>query len=104
VFEGDRTAKFVHAVTFAPVIPLALAGVVYARRRWRELFPLYLLVACHAAMVLIFYGTPRFTIILMPLLLVFASVTLLAIAARLKLATPLALAAQLAPHKGRQGV
>lgn len=104
VFEGDRTAKFVHAVTFAPVIPLALVGIVYARRRWRELFPLYLLVACHAAMVLIFYGTPRFTVILMPLFLVFGSVTLLAIAARLNLARPLELASPLAPHKDRQGV
>ena len=83
VFEGNRAAKIVHVATFASVIPLALVGMVMARRRWRELLPLYLLVACHAVMVLIFYGTPRFTVIIMPALLVFACVPLLEIAAKL---------------------
>ena len=79
----EDAAKLVHVATFASVIPLALVGMVMARRRWRELLPLYLLVACHAVMVLIFYGTPRFTVIIMPALLVFACVPLLEIAAKL---------------------
>jgi hypothetical protein len=83
VFEGNAFAKVVHVVTFASIIPLAIVGMSRARARWRELCPLYLAVACHVAMVLIFYGTPRFTIIIMPVLLVFASVPLLEILTRL---------------------
>ena len=100
VFEGNRSAKIVHVLTFASVIPLAAIGMLLARRRWRELAVLYVLVACHVLMVLIFYGTPRFTVIIMPALLVFASVPLLEIAARLRFATP----SQIYPQTDRQGV
>jgi len=98
VFEGNRSAKVVHVVTFASVIPLAIAGMVMARRRWRELLPLYLLIASHAVMVLIFYGTPRFTVIVMPALLVFACVPLIEIAARLGAASPAQVRAQALRH------
>lgn len=74
VFEGNRMARVVHVLTFASVIPLALLGVAMTVSHARRLLPLYLVLGSYTVMVLIFYGTPRFTLVVMPCLLLFASV------------------------------
>jgi 4-amino-4-deoxy-L-arabinose transferase-like glycosyltransferase len=76
VFEGNRAARLVHVVTFASVIPLALVGLLMTRRSATKLLPLHLVLASYTVMVLVFYGTPRFTLIVMPILLLFACVPL----------------------------
>ena len=100
VFGKNPGSIALHVLTFASIMPLAFAGMALAWRRWRELLPVYLLVACHTAMTLIFYGTPRFTVIIMPALLVFACVPVIAVAAALGAAKP----AQIRAQTLRQGI
>lgn len=76
VFEGNPKAKWVHLLSFGLIMPLALAGLFLARRRWRQLLLVDLVLATHLVMVLIFYGTPRFTIIVVPYLVLYASFSL----------------------------
>ena len=64
--------------------PLMLLGLVVARRRWRSLAPLYLVLGCFILMVLLYYGTPRFTVTVLPVLLVFASTGALHLADRMR--------------------
>lgn len=71
--EGSPGVRAVHILTYGTIAPFALLGMVWTRRHWRACLPLYLVLVSYVMMVLIFYGTPRFTIIVMPVLIVFAS-------------------------------
>ena len=75
-FEGNPTARAVHLLSYGLLAPFALAGLLASWRRWRSHALLHTVLASYVIMVLIFYGTPRFTIIVMPVLLIFASYAL----------------------------
>jgi len=72
-FEGNRTTQMVHVFSYGLIAPFAVAGMIAERRRWRDCLPLLLVVVSYVLMVIVFYGTPRFTIVVMPTLIVFAS-------------------------------
>jgi N-acetylglucosaminyldiphosphoundecaprenol N-acetyl-beta-D-mannosaminyltransferase len=75
-------ARLAHVLTYGWIAALAVAGIVVARRRWREHLLLHLVVASYVMMVLIFYGASRFTLIVMPVLMLFAARAIVAWAER----------------------
>jgi 4-amino-4-deoxy-L-arabinose transferase-like glycosyltransferase len=79
VFEGNSPARVVvHLLSYGLIAPFALGGMIAALRRWRACSVLYIVVLSYLPTVLLFYGTPRFTLLIIPVLLVFASFALLA--------------------------
>jgi 4-amino-4-deoxy-L-arabinose transferase-like glycosyltransferase len=73
--RGNPSAQAVHLLSYGLIAPFAVAGMVGARRHRRACLPLFLALLGYVLMVLVYYGTPRFTIIVMPVLIVFALVT-----------------------------
>ncbi len=61
---------------FGLVAPLAAAGAVFTRRRWRELWPLYGTVFVFTGAVALFYVFARYRYPLVPPLLLFAGASL----------------------------
>jgi 4-amino-4-deoxy-L-arabinose transferase-like glycosyltransferase len=82
LFSRERLAAGVQALAYGAMLPLIAAGLWLARRRWRRALPLYLEIGSYAAMTVVFYGTPRFTLVVMPYLAAFAGLALAAAAAR----------------------
>jgi 4-amino-4-deoxy-L-arabinose transferase-like glycosyltransferase len=72
-FERSSLVPRIHLLSYGLLAPFALAGMIAGLRRWREFLLLYIALASYVLMVLVFYGTPRFTIIVIPYLLIFAS-------------------------------
>ncbi|MCK4415010.1 MAG: tetratricopeptide repeat protein [Candidatus Eisenbacteria sp.] len=68
---------------FGTVAPFALAGLVLAWRRRRRLAMLYAFLASYAATILAFFVTARYRLPAVPVLLVFAGITLATILYRL---------------------
>src|SRR6185295_17506466 len=64
-------------VTFGLIGPLALAGLVLAARRWRTVWPLYLLAAAVLAPMLAFYVLARFRLAFAAAMLPFAAYAIL---------------------------
>jgi hypothetical protein len=80
VFEGNSLARrIVHSVTYGFVALFALGGMIASLRRWRACSVLYVVVASYVPTVLLFYGTPRWTLMIIPELLIFASFAMLAV-------------------------
>jgi 4-amino-4-deoxy-L-arabinose transferase-like glycosyltransferase len=73
IFERDPRAAVVHLLTYGPVAAFALAGIIATRRRWRDFSLLYLAILSYVVSVVLFFGTPRYTILIIPFLVVFAS-------------------------------
>jgi hypothetical protein len=73
VFERDPRARWIHLLTYGLLLPFALCGFIASRRRWRSCALLHLVLVSYSLMVVVFYGTPRFTLLVIPVLLVFAS-------------------------------
>jgi hypothetical protein len=73
VFERDPRACWIHLLTYGLLLPFALCGFIASRRHWRSCALLHLVLASYSLMVVVFYGTPRFTLLVIPVLLVFAS-------------------------------
>jgi 4-amino-4-deoxy-L-arabinose transferase-like glycosyltransferase len=82
-FEGSRATETVHLLSYGLIAPFALLGIVTTRRHWLICVPLFLVLLSYVFMVLLFYGTPRYTVIVMPVLIVFASSALWTCADRL---------------------
>ena len=79
VFEGNSLVRrIVHSLTYGFVALFALGGMIIALRRWRACSLLYVVVLSYLPTVLLFYGTPRWTLLIIPVLLIFASFALLA--------------------------
>lgn len=74
--EGKPVARAVHLLSYGLIAPLAVVGMLGPGRRRRYARPLFLVLLSYAVMVVIYYGTPRFTIIVMPVMILFASATL----------------------------
>ncbi|MBV8202747.1 MAG: glycosyltransferase family 39 protein [Acidobacteria bacterium] len=72
LFSRDELAARVQALVYGSLLPLIGAGLWLSRRCLRQAMPLYLTIGSYAAMTVIFYGTPRFTLVVMPYLLAFA--------------------------------
>jgi 4-amino-4-deoxy-L-arabinose transferase-like glycosyltransferase len=64
--------------------PLSIAGVVLARRRWRELVFLYGVVIAHTAVALVFFGSIRGRIPVEPVVAIFAAVAVRRLDLRLR--------------------
>ncbi len=60
-------------LAFGVVAPFALLGMGWSIRRWRELFPLYAMVAVHLGAGLVFFVLSRYRIPVVPILTVFAA-------------------------------
>lgn len=65
-------ARLAHLLTYAWIAVLAVFGIVQSRHRWKDFLPLHLALVSYVVMVLIFYGTMRFTLIVMPVMMLFA--------------------------------
>ena len=72
-FEGSRATETIHLFSYGLIAPFALMGIITTRRHWLICLPLFLVLLSYVCMVLLFYGTPRYTVIVMPVLIVFAS-------------------------------
>jgi len=94
-FEGSRTTQVVHLLSYGVIAPFALAGIVLSLRCWRSCSLLYTVLVSYVAMVLIFYGTPRFTVIVMPVLMLFASSAMLKCFDHLKRVFPTSVVGQI---------
>jgi len=79
VFEGNPlTRVVVHLLSYGLIAPFALGGMIAALRRWRVCSLLYVVVLSYLPTVVLFWGTPRYTLLIIPVLLIFASFALLA--------------------------
>jgi hypothetical protein len=81
--ESSRARRAVHVLTYGPVALFALGGMISGLRRWRAASLLYVVVASYVPTVLLFYGTPRWTLMIIPELLIFASFALVALYTRI---------------------
>jgi 4-amino-4-deoxy-L-arabinose transferase-like glycosyltransferase len=81
VFDRLRFAGWLYAVSYGGLLPLILAGIWRSRRAWRAAMPFYVLLAASIAMTVACYGSPRFTLLVMPFLLIFAGAAVAAPAA-----------------------
>lgn len=81
-FAHLRLAAWLHALSYGGLLPLIGFGVWRSRRAWRAAIPCYLLLAASVAMTVICYGSPRFTLLVMPFLLIFAGAAVAAPAAQ----------------------
>ncbi len=75
-------ASPIHALSWSVLGTLAAVGVGLAWRAWRRLVPVYLLILQTALIPVFFTSMPRFRAPIEPLLLVFAAVSLVALARR----------------------
>lgn len=78
LFAHSKLAHDIHLISYGALLPLAAAGLILSIRRWRQWTILYLVLLAHAAMTAATYGTPRFTLVIIPYLLVFAGQALAA--------------------------
>ncbi len=62
-------------LNFGVVAPFALLGVALALRRWRDLLPLYAMLAVYLGAALIFFVLSRYRMPCVPILLIFAAFT-----------------------------
>jgi tetratricopeptide (TPR) repeat protein len=69
-------------LNYGVVLPLAAAGIVLTRRRWREITILYTLLATLCAGVVIFYVFARYRYPLVPILVLFAGAAIVEAVAR----------------------
>ena len=78
LLEGDPRSRWVHVISYGSLLPFMILGLVLSLRQWRRSMILYLAVASYGVTVLVYYGTPRFTVIVVPYLLIFAGSALIA--------------------------
>lgn len=69
----SRVARLAYGLSYGMMVPFILIGLWRSKETWQACIPMYLVILSYCVMVLIYYGTPRFTLIVMPLLCVFAA-------------------------------
>lgn len=78
VFEGSSLPRrLIHSLTYGFVAVFALGGMIATRHRWRACSVVYVVLVSYVPTVLLFYGTPRWTLMIVPELIIFASFALL---------------------------
>jgi 4-amino-4-deoxy-L-arabinose transferase-like glycosyltransferase len=70
VLSGNPLASWTYALTWLLMLPFALMGLRASLKQCARCRPAHLLIASYVAMVLIYYGTPRFTVTISPVILV----------------------------------
>jgi 4-amino-4-deoxy-L-arabinose transferase-like glycosyltransferase len=84
LLESNGSAAAVYAVFYGSLLPFALYGLVISfRRPTPEMRVVHLILLSYAGMVVLFYGTPRFTLLIIPYLVLFAGRTLVTLASML---------------------
>jgi 4-amino-4-deoxy-L-arabinose transferase-like glycosyltransferase len=78
VFDGRRLPQITHLLSYGLIAPFALGGLIAGLRRWRACSLLYIVLLSYLPTVLLFWGTPRYTLLVIPVLLIFASFALIA--------------------------
>jgi 4-amino-4-deoxy-L-arabinose transferase-like glycosyltransferase len=63
-------------LSFFWISPLALAGLIESRRRWRDFVPIYLFLVAGIGMTVVFYVIARFRAPFMPAILILAGIGL----------------------------
>ncbi len=71
-------------VVYTAFLTLALVGVLLSLRRWREMMVFYALIVRVLVGAVVFYGDARYTLPMVPSLVAFASLTLIALHDRLR--------------------
>lgn len=84
VFTKDSLAARVHKAWFIPAAPLVLLGIFVSLRERRDLTILYLILASYLVVTILYYGTPRFTVIIGPWLAILSGVGLVRVYAAAK--------------------
>ena len=79
-------------IGFGVIAPLALAGLLLTAARWRELVPLYGVLATLLATLIVFFVLARYRIPAVPVLALFACAGVAEAGARLRARTPRAVA------------
>jgi 4-amino-4-deoxy-L-arabinose transferase-like glycosyltransferase len=72
VLEQNSRHKIVHLLSYGPIASLAMVGLIASVRRWQAYSLLYAVILSYTLMVLIYFGTPRYTLLIIPIILVFA--------------------------------
>jgi tetratricopeptide (TPR) repeat protein len=92
-FQGGWVPVRLHLLlTFGSLAPFGLAGIYLARRSWRRLLPLYVLLFGYMGTVLLFFNFSRFRAPVVPILSLFAAECVLAAGRWLKRLVDLAIA------------
>lgn len=74
--QGGGLVQMVLAMSYYPVLLLFGAGLWLTRKRWREFFFLYLLLAYYVAAHVALLVVPRYRFPILPLMILFASLVL----------------------------
>lgn len=81
VFESGGAARLVFVLSYGLLLPFAVYGLARSIRRPNaERQVVHLILVSYVSMVVLFYGTPRFTLVVMPYVSIFAAHTLTAAA------------------------
>jgi 4-amino-4-deoxy-L-arabinose transferase-like glycosyltransferase len=81
ILESGRSASVVYALSYGLLLPFACYGLALSiRRATPAIRVMHLILVSYVVMVIIFYGTPRFTLIVMPYLTIFSAHGLIAAA------------------------
>jgi hypothetical protein len=91
IFKYNKYAIVVHLLSYGFLLPFIVAGLIQLnlKRPNKCLNILNLILISHIIITLVFYGTPRYTLVIIPYLLIFASYAMLILIdfLRLKLRT-----------------
>jgi 4-amino-4-deoxy-L-arabinose transferase-like glycosyltransferase len=79
VLEQSTFARRLYALSYGLIAGFALPGLLFARRRGSHVLLLYGPLVSYLVMVLVYYGTPRFTITVIPALVLFAAYAMVSI-------------------------
>jgi 4-amino-4-deoxy-L-arabinose transferase-like glycosyltransferase len=79
VLKQNTFARRLYALSYGLIASFALPGLLFAWRKGNSVLPLYGLLVSYLVMVLLYYGTPRFTITVIPALVLFAAYTMVSI-------------------------
>jgi 4-amino-4-deoxy-L-arabinose transferase-like glycosyltransferase len=75
VFKNNKYAIVVHLLSYGILLPFMAAGLIHHNRnpQYKLFIILNLIFISNVIITLIFYGTPRYTLVIIPYLLIFAS-------------------------------
>jgi 4-amino-4-deoxy-L-arabinose transferase-like glycosyltransferase len=74
--QGGSLVQWILALSYYPVLLLFAAGVWLSRKRWRDFFFLYLLLAYYVAAHVALLVVPRYRFPILPLMVLFASLAI----------------------------